>query len=81
MQQNQRGVDLLVDVLDAADHVEDLTHDDLRRLLREVTEVLCPLLQRDAAAALRQEERPVSIRSKPVAQMRPIGSSAKNRPA
>lgn len=52
MQLHQRGVDLLVNVMDAAEHVEQLTHDEIRRLLNEVAAVLCPLLQRDAEIAL-----------------------------
>lgn len=56
MKRHQRGVDLLVDVLDAADHVEELTHDEIRRLLNEVAAVLCPLLQREAEVSLRQEQ-------------------------
>ena len=40
MQLRQRGVDLLLDVMDAAEHVEKLTHHDVRRLLTEVAEVL-----------------------------------------
>ncbi len=60
MKRHQRGVDLLVDVLDAADHVEELTHDEIRRLLNEVAAVLCPLLQRDAESALKREVLPFS---------------------
>jgi hypothetical protein len=52
MQLHQRGVDLLVDVLDAADHVERLSQDEIRRLLKEVAEVMCLLLERDAVVAL-----------------------------
>jgi hypothetical protein len=33
-QLHQRGVDLLVDVLDTVDHIETFTHDDIRRLLK-----------------------------------------------
>ncbi len=38
MQLHQRGVDLLVDVLYSVDHVEELTHDEMRRLLTEVAQ-------------------------------------------
>jgi hypothetical protein len=47
MQLHQRGVDLLLDVMDAAEHVEKLSHDEMRRLLTEVAEVLGELLKRD----------------------------------
>jgi hypothetical protein len=43
----QRGVDLLLNVMDAAEHVEKLSHDDMRRILKEVAEVLGELLNRD----------------------------------
>jgi hypothetical protein len=33
MQLHQRGVDLLLDVMDASEHVEKLSHDEMRRLL------------------------------------------------
>lgn len=54
MQLHQRGVDLLVDVMDAADHVELLTHDEIRRLLKEVAEVMSLILERDAEVALKK---------------------------
>jgi len=47
MKLHQRGVDLLVDVMDAADHVESLTTDEVRNLLRETIYVLGELLKRD----------------------------------
>ena len=47
MQLHQRGVDLLLNVMDAADHVEKLSHDDVRRILKEVADVLGELLKRD----------------------------------
>lgn len=53
MQLHQRGVDLLVDVLDAADHVERLSQDEIRHLLKEVAEVMCQLLERDVVVAPR----------------------------
>jgi hypothetical protein len=46
-QLHQRGVDLLLNVMDAAEHVEKLSHDDMRRILEEVAEVLGELLKRD----------------------------------
>ena len=53
MQLHQKGVDLLVNVMDAADHVEQLSHDEIRLLLKEVAEVMGQILERDAAIALR----------------------------
>jgi len=47
MQLHQRGVDLLLNVMDAADHVEKLTRDEMRQILEEVAEVLGELLKRD----------------------------------
>lgn len=55
MQLHQRGVDLLVNVLDSADHVEELTHDEMRRLLTEVAEVMSQILERDVAIAQRMQ--------------------------
>ena len=46
-QLHQRGVDLLLNVMDAAEHVEELTEEDIRQLLNEVSEVLGDLLKRD----------------------------------
>ena len=46
-QLHQRGVDLLLNVMDAAEHVEKLSHDDMRRILKETAEVLGGLLKRD----------------------------------
>ncbi len=53
MQLHQRGVDLLVNVMDAADHVEQLNHEDVRRLLKEVADVMGQILERDASIALK----------------------------
>lgn len=73
MQRHQRGVDLLVNVLEAADHVEVLTHDDIRRLLDEVAAVLCPILQRDAEDWMKKQARsfPKSRRTRQVTRGRP----------
>lgn len=57
MQLHQRGVDLLVNVLDSADHFEELTHHDMRRLLTEVAEVMSLILERDAEIALELERK------------------------
>jgi len=47
MKLHQRGVDLLVNIMDAADHADALTTDDVRSLLRETAYVLGELLKRD----------------------------------
>ncbi len=60
MHLHQRGVDLLLNVLDAADQVEQLTHDDMRRLLAEIAEVMSLILERDALSALK---RPMQMQS------------------
>ncbi len=48
MQLHQRGVDLLLKVMDAADHVEQLDANHTQALLKEVAEVLGAILERDA---------------------------------
>ncbi len=53
MELHQRGVDLLVHVMDATDHADQLTHDEMRRLLTEVAEVVSLILERDAKIALK----------------------------
>ena len=52
---HQRGVDLLVTVMDAADHTDQMSPEDIRRLLEEVAEVMSLMLERDASIALRRE--------------------------
>lgn len=54
MQLHQRGVDLLVNVLDAADHIETLSSEEIRRLLKAVADVMGQILERDAALALKK---------------------------
>ncbi|MGB3387273.1 MAG: hypothetical protein WBA88_04755 [Pseudaminobacter sp.] len=54
MQLHQRGVDLLVNVLDAADHIETLSPEEIRRLLKAVADVMGQILERDAALALKK---------------------------
>src|SRR5690606_17105727 len=46
MRVHQRAVDLLLNVQDAADHVDNLTQEDVRRLLKEIGIVLELLLDR-----------------------------------
>jgi hypothetical protein len=47
MKLHQRGVDLLVEVMDAADHLDHFNQEEIRSLLRETTYVLGELLKRD----------------------------------
>ena len=42
-----QGVELVVNLLDAADHVDNMSHDEIRRLLRDAADVLGGLLRRD----------------------------------
>ena len=44
---HRRGVELLVDLLDAADQVASMDQEELRSLLRETAKVLGDLLKRD----------------------------------
>jgi hypothetical protein len=44
---HQKGVDLLVNVMDASDHLDKLSQEELRALLAEVAQVLGDLLKRD----------------------------------
>lgn len=53
MHLHQRGIDLLVNVQDAADHVDSLTKEDIRQLLEETSVVLGRLLERDIPFANR----------------------------
>ncbi|MBN9069846.1 MAG: hypothetical protein J0H60_26325 [Rhizobiales bacterium] len=46
-QLHQRGIDLLLNVMDAAEHAGKLSTEDIRSLLNEVAEVLGELLKRD----------------------------------
>lgn len=50
---HQRGVDLLLKVMDAADHAEKLDTNQTQALLREVVEVMGAILERDAEIILK----------------------------
>lgn len=50
---HQRGVDLVVDLLDAADHPEMLPDQELLNLLRRAAYVLGDLLVRDVVPDLK----------------------------
>lgn len=47
MRLHQRGVDLLLNLQDALDHMDQLTERDVHGLLREMEAVLRELLARD----------------------------------
>jgi hypothetical protein len=47
MRLHQRGVDLLVDLMDAEDHFDSVTRDELHLLVREAVVVFGQLLERD----------------------------------
>ena len=53
MHLHQRGIDLLVNVQDAADHMDSLTREDIRQILDETSAVLGRLLERDVPFASR----------------------------
>ena len=46
-QLHAHGVELVVDLLDAADHVDKMSLEEIRSLLREAAIVLGDLLKRD----------------------------------
>lgn len=57
MQLHQRGVDLLVTVMDAIDHRDKLQPADLDWLLRETAHVLGELLKRDVSIERQEDAR------------------------
>ena len=58
MKLHQRGIDLLCNLMDAESHIEALTEQEVRDLLRETISVLGDLLQRDIPEE--PDERPAS---------------------
>lgn len=44
---HKHGLELVVDLLDAADHLEMMPQEEVRRLLRDTADVLADLLRRD----------------------------------
>jgi phenylpyruvate tautomerase PptA (4-oxalocrotonate tautomerase family) len=56
MQLHQRGVDLLLKVMDAADHADKLETNQTQALLKEVSEVLAAILERDARHIVIQDD-------------------------
>lgn len=59
MQFHQRGVDLLVTIMDAIDHQDKLEPSDLDWLLRETADVLGELLKRDVPIE-RRDDTPIA---------------------
>lgn len=62
------GVDMMVELLDAADHVDRLKPDEIQDLLRQAASVLGELLKRDVPGSRRESfdtesELPVSSRA------------------
>ena len=55
-QLHERGVELVLQLLDAADQLDSMPSDEVRALLRETATVLSELLKRDLPA--RHEEQP-----------------------
>ena len=58
-----QGVELVVNLLDAADHVDNMDRDEIRRLLRDAADVLGELLRRDKPE--RHSTDPVPINGRP----------------
>jgi hypothetical protein len=58
MQVHQRGLDLLLNVQDAVVHFDNLTSEDIRRLLEETSFVLGQLLERDIPYVSRDGSQP-----------------------
>jgi len=53
-----KGVDMVVDLLDAADHVDKLSQNEMKELLLEAATVLGELLKRDIPAEIREQDEP-----------------------
>ena len=47
MQLHMRGVELVIELMEAAEHAGSLTPDEMKRLLREASDILALLLARD----------------------------------
>lgn len=58
-QLHQRGVELLVDVLDAVDQVDKMRTEEIKTLLAEIGIVLGELLERDVPQSRREPPTPV----------------------
>lgn len=55
MQLHMRGVELVVELLEAAEHVESVSHADMKRLLKEASDVLAEVLKRDVPPEHRED--------------------------
>ncbi|MCG8272361.1 hypothetical protein MIC97_12710 [Aquamicrobium sp. NLF2-7] len=56
MQLHQRGVELLLKVMDAADHVEKLDTNETQALLKQVADILGAILERDARHIVQEND-------------------------
>ncbi|MET3662519.1 hypothetical protein ABID44_002857 [Aquamicrobium ahrensii] len=54
---HQRGVDVLLKVMDASDHIDQFDANQTQALLRDVADVLAAILERDARHIV-QENNP-----------------------
>jgi hypothetical protein len=65
MQLHQRGVDLLLNLMDAEQHFDNFTRDELRQLISEAVVVFGQILERDipeeSTDRLYAERRPKPI--------------------
>jgi hypothetical protein len=64
MRLHQRGVDLLVNLMDAQDHFDNVTRDELRQLIGEAVVVFGKLLERDIPDE--PDERPRALPLRPI---------------
>lgn len=55
MQLHMRGVELVVELLEAAEHAESLSSDELKRLLKEASDVMARILERDVPPEHREK--------------------------
>ncbi|MHB2265632.1 hypothetical protein [Aliihoeflea sp. PC F10.4] len=55
MKLHSKGIELVVELLEAAEHVEQFSADEQRKLLREAAHVLADLLKRDMPHRVREE--------------------------
>ena len=49
-QLHARGVEIMVDLMDAADHLDALSREEIQTLMRETAVILGELLKRDVPA-------------------------------
>ena len=63
MQLHMRGVELVVELMQAAEHADRLKPDEMKNLLREAADVLGDLLKRDIPEGLKDPQRPTEGRA------------------